>query len=279
MLRRIPVWLAAVALTMTACQKEEGEPVTPSFSVCRILSESSDRPADVNTLTYQYDNAGLLTSIIKRNAANAEIHTVTFGNDFVLRTDTDGDWLRYTYNGSIAPPLIASPSAGDLNIHGAGGAEADYMEFKFTYDGNKRLTKIVQTSPNYAGDYEWDMFVTYNGQGNVSELLFVVTSGPPVAPRVTITGYDNNATPYRNIINYRFLMNKFHWNNPDVEPLITALSQNNPTAYTIDTGLGETKRTMTYTYNEDRYPTARTVTEVSGSNTTTFTQQFTYSCD
>lgn len=278
-----PAWIFIFLLAVAGCQKEgdpSPEPIDPSMVDCRISSESSDLAADINTLNYEYDAAGFLTAITKRNVSNQEIHTVSFGSNFVLRTDTDGEWLRYDYSSDIRTNTVAVPAQSELTIYGAGGTEADHMVFKYSYDSRQRIVKISETSPDFAGDYEYDIDISYNNVDNVTAIRFTFTSGPPIAPLITVTGNDDKPTPYLKIPNYRFFMNKFHWNNPDPEPLITALSRNNPTGFTINPGFGSaTTRTMTHEYNEKGFPTKRTNQETTGSIQKSWTQSFTFSCE
>ncbi len=273
--------LAAILLMGVGCKKDKNQPPDPvdPVAICQIVSETSDQADDPYSLTYEYGNDGLLNSVLKRRTpSNAAIDTLFFYDNKVRRSDTDGDWLRYEYSAPVHVTTTAIPATGSLVKHGASGTEADYYEFVYSYDSRQRLTKIDETTPDFAGDYEWSLSVSYNGDGNVSTLQFGFTTGPAIAPKVTVTGYDKKPTPYRPIPNYRFFMNKYHWNNPDVEALITALSVNNPTGYTVETPLGSGNCTMTYTYNEQGYPASRVVTEKSGSTTKIKNQTFSYSC-
>ena len=273
----------ALVLFVLGCQKngnDNPQPVDPSTGKCKLVSETSDLAADPFSLTYQWGADGLLNSVLKRNlSSNEPIDTLFFSGNTVYRSDVDKDWLKYEYASPIHISTLATPATGTLTKHGTSGTEADYYEFVYTYDGQQRLTKISEKTPNFPGDYEWDILISYNSANNVTSLVFNFTTGPAIAPKVTVTGYDNHPTPYQSIPNYRFFMNKYHWNNPDVEPLITALSANNLTGYTIETGFSTTTRSFTnYQYNAKGFPTSRVSTETSGSTSTTSNHHFEYTC-
>ncbi len=266
---------------MAACQKspENPDPVDPVIPSCKITSETSDRPADPGSLEYSYGPDGLLATILKKGSSQEAIDTLHIENDHVLRTDTDGDWLRYDYASPIRVTTIATPATGTMTPHGTSGTEADRLEFVYSYDDRKRLIKISETSPDLEGDYEWDLLISYNDQDNVSSLKVAFTSGPPVSVNIQVTGYDDHPTPYINIPNYRFFMNKYHWNSPDLEPLITALSRNNPTGYTVAGAIGLTSASMTYTYTEEGFPATRTTTQINNGSSSSFRQAFGYTCE
>ena len=92
---------------------------------------------------------------------------------------------------------------------------------------------------------------------------------------ITVKSFDNHPNPYAGITNWKFLMLNADWDNYDPEPIITALSRNNPLDYSV----GNLKRTMTYTYNLYGYPISRLNINKSQGVEQHFTENFRYRCD
>jgi hypothetical protein len=155
----------------------------------------------------------------------------------------------------------------------------NYYTYSFFYNAKNQLEKVSEQTSNIVGDWEYDLSINYNDQGNVQALQYKTTSGPnQVIPPVSVTAYDDKPTPYAGIRSWPFLMINFAWNNYDPEPLLTALSKNNPLNYSTGTGASLFTRAMAYTYNSDGFPTERKNTNKNASGEYTFLQTFSYDC-
>jgi len=128
-------------------------------------------------------------------------------------------------------------------------------------------------------DYEWDLDILYDDKNNVTQLRYKWTTGPRDQITITtVSAYDNKSTPYVGIKGWKFLGN-FAWNNYDPEPVIIALSVNNPLDYTLQPGSANPwHRSMAYTYNENGFPVEKVNIDKNANGESTYKQTFTYKC-
>ena len=93
---------------------------------------------------------------------------------------------------------------------------------------------------------------------------------------ITVAAYDDKPNPYSTIPYWKFILPQ-RWNNSEPEPLIVALSQNNP----LDLNYNNiTSRTMSYTYNEKGFPITKTYVNknIQTGATSTFNETYSYTC-
>jgi hypothetical protein len=155
----------------------------------------------------------------------------------------------------------------------------NYYTYFFFYNNSNQLIKVGKQTDYVVGDWEYDLNIYYNDQGNVTALQYEWTTGPnQVIPPVTVKAYDNKPTPYAAVKGMPFLLINYSWDNYDPEPILTALSKNNPLDYSLGTGTNLFTREMVYTYNNDGFPTERKNTNKNTNGEYTFLQSFSYNC-
>ncbi|HEY5748018.1 MAG TPA: hypothetical protein VIU12_18235 [Chryseolinea sp.] len=243
---------------------------------CIIQNETTALSGNAASWKYEYDSKGMPLKITKYGSNGAEVSGVTVYDDSVVNAlGVARSTTRYDVDLSLKTlPTVAHVSATDPE----GIVQADYKQFFFFYDAKSRLTKISEKTV-WVGDGEWDLTISYNDKNNVTELKYEWVTGPITGTtRITATAYDDKPTPYASMPMWKFLMNNFAWDNYDPEPILTALSSNNPLDYSFGTGDNFFSRTMTYTYNEQGFPLARINTNKNKNGEYTFTQTFSYTC-
>lgn len=263
----------------TGCKKSGGAGSTPGtgHAVCATAGETTTLIGNEASWQYQYDSKGNIAKIIKLNKyGQQEILTEVFA-DRIVRT-TASAILKTAYNANIFEAL---PSQAQVSITLSGGVEQpNFYTYNFTYDSKNRISKIVEHTASVPNDREWDLVITYNDNNNVTKLQYGWTTHPTESiPPITVAAYDDKFSPYTTIKYYKFLMNNFAWDNYDPEPVLTALSSNNPLDYTMNAGNPQQfKRTMSYTYNEHGFPVERVNTNKNANGEAAFKQGFSYNC-
>jgi YD repeat-containing protein len=272
-----------IAAAILSCCKKDEDDVKPTDSfgaTCVIINETSSLIGNETSLTYEYDDRGNPSQIKWLN---------TFGNvAYLLEVVQDGVAVKHLVDGEMKPStstnyqgnfLIGSPTQASISITVDGITTNNWKTYFFFYDSKGRVERIGEQTSNVIGDYEWDLTIFYDKDDNVSTLKYEFTTGPrDLITTITVDAYDDNPTPYAGVKGYKFL-GSFNWDNYDPEPIITALSKNNPLNYTMGTGVtSEFKRTMTYEYNEQGFPTQRTNTNKNANGESTFIQTFGYTC-
>jgi hypothetical protein len=278
LINSMPV-LIVLLLLITACKKGGSAGPAPGTSdTCIITGETTTLLGNEASFTYEYNDKGFPSKITKYNKYNQLEFTHQILFDGVVHT-AGTSTVTTSYDANLHTlPIFLYKSNVTIDLNGL--TQVNFYTFFFFYDSKGRITKIGQQTNHVTNDHEWDLNITYNDQNNVTMLQYEWTTGPrtPIAP-IIVKAYDNKPTPYAGIRNYRFLMNNYAWDNYDPEPLLTALSANNPLDYTMNTGTPqEFKRTMTYTYNEKGFPVERLNTNKNVNGTYTFKQTFTYNC-
>ncbi len=241
-----------------------------------ITNETTGLSGNEHSWLYEYDSQGMPLKITRyRPNGSPDITTDIYYNAVVqtgvINNHNVGSTLNYDadlFNKQL--PYMAKVSSTLDGI-----TQVNYKQYFFFYDDKDRLIKVGEQT-NAAGDREFDLHIFYDDKNNVTALQYELTTGPnEVIPPVTVAAYDDKPTPYASINIWKFLMINFNWDNYDPEPILTALSSNNPLDYTLDTF----KRTMTYKYNEHGFPIERSNTNTNPNGVYTFTQTFSYACN
>jgi len=264
-------------------------PVSPAPSPspnakCIITNETAGGGSRV----YEYDSQGMPLKITSYGPGGSPGTTTNIRNNGFETIGTspssgygyiDDIWYMVSLFAGELPYMAQVSATTDITpTRPLGITQVNYKQYFFFYDDKGRLNKIGEQT-NYVGDREWDLNIFYDDKNNVTGLQYVWTTGPnEVIPPVIVTGYDDKPTPYASINIWRFLMT--NWESNELEPILTALSSNNPLGYTT----GTFTRTMAYKYNEHGFPVERSNTNAdTNSNppgaTYTFVQNFSYACN
>lgn len=262
-----------------SCKKDTVNPSVPS-NACVLQEEYTglvgnqavwkytyDKSGNLITINHNYPNGTPITIMDVGSASRIESKVVPPGSDPVITE------LRYEGD------MSGSPTKAFLSITLDKITTVNYKTFFFFYDSKGRLYLVGEQTDNIVGDLEWDLHIFYNDQDNVTGLSYEITTGPTGGSVVNVEAYDDKPTPYAGIKSWRFLLNHWAWDNYDPEPILTALSKNNPLDYALNKGTpGQYLRTMTYEYNENGFPLRRINTNKNASGEYTFEQTFTYEC-
>lgn len=258
----------AACLSIAACNKNGASKPSQNQNSCRLESAVTNLSGNYGDYRFHYDASGKVTSIVKHPIAGS-----SFSNDSlaVFYNGTirysSGHALTINYDANIYEHL---PSRADVSLDSL----HNYFTYLFTYDAKSRLIKVrVITNTTNGTGYAYDLTISYNEKDNVTGLAYEVVTGPRGVTTVTVSGYDDKPTPFASIKNYMFLM-EAAWNNYDPEPVITALSKNNPLGYTA----GAYGRTMSFTYNDKGMPIIRKNTNTVSGNSASFDETFSYQC-
>lgn len=270
----IPLFIFLFFVVLINSCSKDTLPITPPNTLkCKPTTEYTSLVGNQATFSYSYDINGKI-NLIKRLTGNQNqtlVDSTIIGKNTVVsynyRSSESDLIIRTTvYKGGN---LDGMPSEALVAIKEGTVALTDYHYF-FFYDNKKRLNKVEYHTDHLLGDYEYDLSIVYDGNDNVMELEYKVTSGLNTNTITTIVamGYDDKQNPYGGIKNWYFLMHAA-WDNSDPGPLFTALSKNNPLGYTLLNGF---KRTITHSYNDDSFPLIRTNTNTNDNGTYTFVE-------
>ncbi|HVG15348.1 MAG TPA: hypothetical protein VM935_10315 [Chitinophagaceae bacterium] len=266
-----------LVIGISSCKKEPAKPAPANESKCVIKGETTGLTGNERSMQYSFDDKGRLSTVKVYNAVGNLESTSTISDLAVTHTFPGGGSTTYLYDANIFDGM---PTKANVSLTSSNGVEQrNYYTYFFFYDARKRLIKVGQQTDHVAGDYEYDVNITYNDKDNVTALQYEFTTGPRApSPPTTVAAYDDKPTPYAAIKNWKFLSINFAWTNYDPEPILTALSKNNPLDYTLTSGTTVWKREMVYTYNADGFPTERKNTNRVGGGASTFLQSFDYNC-
>ena len=263
-------------MLLLGCDKSTAPSPVGVNTQCVIQNETTGLSGNAASWKYAYDGQGMPLKITKYGSNDIEVSGITVYHDSVVNAMGAAKMVtRYDVDLS----LKKLPTVAHISITTPDGmVQANYKQYFFFYDDKSRLTKISEKTV-FAGDGEWDLTISYNDKNNVTELLYEWVTGPITgATRITATAYDDKPTPYASMAAWKFLMSNYAWDNYDPEPVLTALSSNNPLDYSFGTGDNLFTRTMTYTYNEQGFPLARINTNKNKNGEYTFNQTFSYTC-
>jgi hypothetical protein len=265
-----------MALLFFGCKKDTVNPITPASIECILTNEVSNSNGSNFPLLYEYDANGNPLKITRYRPNGSPESTIDlYYNSTVFTGSSSSTGKPVVTNVKYDADLFLEklPYKAEVSITIDGITQVNYQQYFFFYDSKNRLTKVGQQTI-FIGDNEWDLNIYYNDKDNVTGLQYEWTTGPNVVLEpITVVAYDNNPTPYASISMYKFLGN-FGWESSDPEPILTALSKNNPLDYTF----GTFKRKMSYLYNDQGFPTQRVNTNTNSTGDYTFTQTFTYNC-
>jgi len=275
--------LSALIFTgmLAGCKKSSTSNPVVQAAKCLIQTETTALVSNEKNFAYSFDAKGNLSKVNVHNRFGTLERSIEIGPNTVK--------INYTVNGKPAFTLInyadddlfddKPPVKADVTMNNGDTTLVNYYTYSFFYNTKNQLEKVSEQTINIVGDWEYDLSIYYNDQGNVQALQYKNTSGPnQVIPPVSVTAYDDKPTPYAGIRSWPFLMINFAWNNYDPEPLLTALSKNNPLNYSTGTGASLFTRAMAYTYNSDGFATERKNTNKNASGEYTFLQTFSYDC-
>lgn len=230
------------------------------------------------TTTYEFDNNNNLSTIKGPTADRiTNIGSNTITSNYITSSLSLPGWRSIIYEASNITTQF--PSKAFVSINDGQITTVNYETYFFFYNTKNQIIKVGQQTDNILGDWEYDLDIYYNEQGNVSALQYKWTTGPNIIlPPVTVTAYDDKPNPYSAIKGLPYI--NANWNSSDPASIITALSKNNPLNYTSGSGSDIFKRQMTYQYNEKGFPTERKNVNRNGSSTDyTFFETFTYNCN
>ena len=267
----------ALLFTVQSCKKNDTlAPGVAAQAKCTIKSETNDLIGNEAFWEYTFNDKGNL-SVIKQFNPSGTLQATTTVGEIDLSYRSPGVQTYYAYNANIhsGNPTLLNISS----INSSGVSTPDHTTFTFFYDAKKRLIKVSQKTNNITTDNEWDMSIAYNDKDNVTSLSYQFTTGPRTTFVTTVAGYDDKPNPYAAISSWKYLSVHFAWDNYDPQPIISALSRNNPLDYTLGTVPNQWKRAIFYTYNRDGFPISVLNTNTSPAGSTgSFPQTFVYNC-
>lgn len=264
-----------------ACTKDNTTlaPIVPvPTATCVVRAQSTTLGGNYDNYEYVFDGDGQLQNLKKYIGGGYHILS-----DSILY----GDFQTVRYQGlDYLPEMIILTTDYDGNIRNGNPTSAqvafteglitkiEVFTYFFFYDQKNRLIKVGEQTNHVTTDWEYDLNIYYDDNDNVTALEYEWTTGPRTVVMITADGYDDHPNPFAGTPNWHFLMHA-SWNNSDPEPIFTALSKNNPLGFTSADG---TKRTMTYSYNEDGFPITRNSTNTNTSGSSSFVETFEYEC-
>jgi hypothetical protein len=277
-------WLVVAMGLLNSCKKDSTAAVPPPLSVanCVLKSEATSLVGNEKTFEYQYDQNGNPKEVKIYNRFGGLISTCRVGSNTVTwnnNPQTEG-WDRETNTVYQTSDIFTGfPAKASVSFREDLITQVNVWTYFFFYDAKGRLITVGEQTDNVPGDWEYDLNISYDKNDNVTSLQYVWTTGPrePIPP-ITVKKYDDKPTPYAGVKGWQFLNVNFAWNNYDPEPLITALSKNNPLDYTMGAGADKWERNMVYTYNEAGFPIERKNTNKHEGGEYTFLQTFAYDC-
>lgn len=265
---------------LIGCKKGSSPPPRVNQAACVTSKETTSLAGNEASWEYEFDTDGN-PSAIKKLYPNG-------GVQYSYQISSHQVVLNYEYLGKQAQQIIdydadifsQLPSKAFVSVSDGDTLRVHYYTYFFFYDAQNRLKTVGEQTDYVIGDWEYDLNIFYNEQNNVTGLQYVWTTGPnEVIPPITVTTYDDHPTPYTAIKSWKFLMINFNWDNYDPEPILTALSSNNPLDYNLNQPPASNyTRTMSYTYNDNGFPLQRTNTNKTATDEYSFQQTFTYNC-
>ena len=277
---KIKLFVLVLCVIISSCDKNSTTSPNPPI----ILNPTSAN-CFIKTVTntgfttlYDFDSNNNLATI-KGPAAdritNIGSNSVTF--NYTTSSLNLPGWRYIKYETSDITTQF--PSKAFVSLNDGQVTTVNYETYFFFYNTKNQIIKVGQQTENIIGDWEYDLDIYYNDQGNVTSLQYKWTTGPNIIlPPITVTAYDDKPNPYAAIKGLPFINGG--WNSSDPASIIIPLSKNNPLNYTSGSGSDIFKREMTYQYNEKGFPTERKNVNKNGSSPDyTFFETFTYKCN
>ena len=263
-------------VSLFGCKKTITPTIPIGTAACKPTIASTNLAANHNQFEYTYDNSGKIAVIKYFIGGSYHVleDSTLVGDNTIVSYHKEWPYTIGTvvYNRSIWDGMpteaIVSRTEGLIT-------QTDVFHYFFFYDSKNRLVKVGEQTDHVIGDWEYDLSIFYNDHDNVTELSYEWTTGPRTITTITALGYDDKPTPYAWFKKWYFLMHAA-WNNYDPEPILTALSKNNPLGYEY----ANNKRTMTYVYGNKGFPTSRinTNTVIGTPGSYTFRENYDYQC-
>lgn len=270
-------------LSMTVivgCKKSSPGTIVANKAKCTIIGETTALSGNQKSFEYLYDGTGnpTLVKVFRPNGSVESTHET--GSTTSTFSSTGSGKLKRRIISYLASDIFSQlPTKAFVSIDDGDILKVNYYTYFFFYDNKGKLIKVGEQTDHVVGDREYDLNIFYNEQENVTGLQYEWTTGPrDIIPPVIVTAYDNKPNPYSAIKGWPFLLINFSWDNYDPEPILTALSKNNPLNYTIGAGTSLFTREMVYQYNNDGFPTERKNTNKNTNGAYTFLQTFSYNC-
>ena len=263
-----------------ACKKDARIVILNLKQNCIIASDSISIAGKNDYTTYQFENNTNRLKVAKRIVGNGimqlyrEVHY--HSNNLPDKTITYTNANEYYETKFFYTNGSSVPYKTELYFtsRGNGQPSKNFSRFQFRYDENNRL-KEVKYMTTKGGEKEYTMQIHYNEKDNVSKLLYEISKGATRTDTlITASAFDDKPNPYSMLPYWEFLMLDDNWDSDDAEPIITALSRNNP----LDLAIGQGKRDMLYTYNQTGFPLTRTNINKHHSGQHSFKESFTYLC-
>jgi hypothetical protein len=260
-----------------SCEKNTpSTPVVPQAK-CIIKSSVSLLAANYAHNEFEFDNTGKPTFIKGYRPNGSIVSEIEFGSNTVVYYKHDAQGRRPWYIMKFSAVFAQYPTKVDISLWVDDTLKVNYYTYFFFYGGDDKIIKVGMQTNHVVGDWEYDLNIFYNEQGNVKTLQYVTTTGSTqVLAPITVAAYDDKPSPYTGIKDWRFLCN---WNSSDPEPILTALSKNNPLDYTLGEPGSLFKREMVYKYNSEGFPTERKNTNRNVNGEYTFLETYTYNCN
>lgn len=275
------IWCGMALGFFTGCKKNTPNNSPPVIQAkCAIKSETTALSGNQKVFDYQYNAKGNLSVVNVATPGGNPLFKYETGEQSVVASHEYLGKINATITKYEVSDLYSQlPSKAFVSLQDGDTLRTNYYTYFFFYNSKKQLITVGEQTDHIIGDYEYDLNIFYNDQGNVTGLQYITTTGPAAnTSTVTVSAYDDKPTPYAAIKPWPFFLINFAWNNYDPEPVLTALSKNNPLNYSTGTGANLFTREMAYKYNDNGFPTERKNTNKNANGEYTFLQTFSYNC-
>jgi hypothetical protein len=277
------IWCCMALSFFTGCKKNgsANTPATPAVPQvkCAIKSETTSLSGNQKNFEYKYDNKGNLIAVNVTAPSGSPLFKYETSDQSVVASHEYLGKINSTITKyDVADIRSQLPAKAFVSLQDGDTLRVNYYTYFFFYNSKNQLVTVGEQTDHIIGDVEYDLNIFYNAQDNVSGLQYVITTGTASTTNITVTGYDDKPTPYAAVKGWPYYLINFAWDNYDPEPILTALSKNNPLNYSIGSGANLFKREMVYKYNSDGFPTERQNTNKNINGEYTFLQTFSYTC-
>ena len=261
-------------IIIASCDKKGTTQPTSGKAPCRLTMISSQSTGHNGGATYEYDNDGRLITITNYSGNSPEAITTLSETSMVSNyTSSAGFPMVQTivfeggglFNGYLPSKSSMAQQEGTIT-------HTQVRDYLFYYDSKDRIGKVSEVTPNAIGDWEWDLFISYDDHDNVTSLKYEWNTGPNTSTIIPATGYDDKPSPYSGLRTWKYLAN---WDG-DVLTMLAQLSKNNPLGFIQ----GDWTRKITYEYNENGYPIIQNNKQFVKGNidTARWVENFNYVC-
>jgi YD repeat-containing protein len=271
---RLILFTLLIMSIIVGCDKKNTTTTTP-IGLVQCQLKMIGNPNGNTSTAYEYNTAGKLISI-KNYSGNSLNVSATLDEFSIVSNYTSSSGFpmvsTFTFEGgSIFADQL--PSKESVAQQEGTITHTNVFNYYFYYDNKDRLVKVSEETQNVKGDWEYDLFISYDDHDNVTSLKYAWTTGPNTVTTIPATGYDDKPNPYSGLRTWKYLMG---WDASDPTGLFAQLSKNNPLGF-ID---GDWTRKITYGYSENGYPIIRNnIQTVKGSaDTAKWAETFNYQC-